>query len=297
MKILYIERCNKLCNYYSDIIKYLKLQYDVKLIYKDIDKNIINYKPDIIIYGFGISDNYNLNIDCKCIPLYIILNKEYSNLKLKLEWIKLVNPVKVFTVHHNYNKYYNITGIPFHRIMWSADSELFKKYTKDYKYDLFFSGIIRDEQTDNLRKRIYDKLYLINNYNLLIKVGFFNNNKIVGEHNTFSNNEYALNINYSKISLTTTGPADLVGTRYFEIMASNKSLILCNKMNKDVYADILIDEFNCIMFNDENDFMVKFKYYIEHEDERNKIVNNAYNYFLEKHTWKHKINDLLNLIK
>ena len=77
-------------------------------------------------------------------------------------------------------------------------------------------------------------------------------------------------------------------------MASNKGLIICNRMPEKVYGDIVIDKFNCVMFDDENDFIEKCKYYLENEEERLKIVSNAYKYFLEKHTWHHKVKDLLN---
>ena len=59
--------------------------------------------------------------------------------------------------------------------------------------------------------------------------------------------------------MITTGPADLVGTRYFEVSASNKSLIMCNRMSEQVYDKIMIDKFNCVMFDDEHDFIEKFK--------------------------------------
>ena len=41
-----------------------------------------------------------------------------------------------------------------------------------------------------------------------------------------SQDTYAKHLNNSKIVVTTTGPADLVGTRFFEIMATNKALIM-----------------------------------------------------------------------
>ena len=296
MKILYFDTSSKICNYYSDIVNYLKKYSNLKFINSNIDREIIKFKPDIIILGFTITNDKNVkkfNIITK-IPLYIILNKEYERLNEKLNWIKKIKPKKVFTVHHSFKKYEEICQIPFCKIMWSADHNVFKKYNEDYKHDLFFSGVIRKEQTDDLRNKINNKLDLIKNYNILIKVAFYKNNKLIGKLNTFNLSDYAYNIQNSKIVLSTTGPADLVGTRYFEIMASNKALILCNRMPVEVYEDILIDKFNCVMFDNENDFIEKFKYYIEHEEERIKIVNKAYEYFLEKHTWEHKVKHLLN---
>ena len=303
MRILYIEKVETKYNYYSDIIYYLKNITKLKVIYIKTTQNINNeiklFKPELIILGFSITDCseskpkfYIKNLNC---PLYIILNKEYAGLKNKLKWIKELKPKKVFSVHHDIKKYEEICKIPFCKIMWSADHTILKKYNETYGYDLFFSGVIREEQTNNLRNKIYKKLNELEKYKLLIKVGLWKNDKLIkGKLNTFNIKDYSYNIQNTKIALTTTGPADLVGTRYFEIMASNKALILCNRMPVEVYEDILIDKFNCVMFDNENDFIEKFKYYIEHEEERIKIVNKAYEYFLEKHTWEHKVKHFLD---
>lgn len=286
MKILYYEKNNTSgCNYYSNIRKYLAINNKFKLVTNNLKKEISIFNPDIIIIGFTITNTSTkptLNLNGIEKPLYIILNKEYQILNKKLDWIKEINPPpkKVFSVHHDVKKFSDYCKIPFHKIMWSADENFFKKYSSDYNYDLFFSGVIRKEQTDNLRKKIFDNLDKLKGYKLLIKATFYENNKIVkGKLYQFTNLEYAKKIEESKIILTTTGPADIVGTRYFEIMASNKGLIICNRMPKEVYGDIVIDKFNCVMFDDENDFIEKCKYYLENEEERLKIVNNAYNIF------------------
>lgn len=304
MKILYIESTGKVCNYYSDMILYLSkisvlkhIPFEKKMIITQIKE----FNPDVIILGFKVMDSGNngpsikLNLDTK-IPIYVILNKEYAGLQNKLNWIKDINPgvKKVFSVHHDVLKYQEYCNIPFTRIMWSAESSIFKKYDNEYKHDFFFSGVIRKEQTGNLREKIHSKLDALSKYNLLVRAAFYRNNKLSGKIYTFKNNEYAKTINHSKIVLTTTGPADLVGTRYFEIMASNKALILCNRMPEEVYGDVVIDKMNCVMFDDENDFVEKCKYYLEHEEERMKIVTKAYEYFLERHTWDHKVKHLIS---
>jgi|TARA_B100000524_G_C23650277_1_gene369901 spore maturation protein CgeB len=300
MKILYIDNVGQICNYYKDIRDYLKKFHTLNIVNSNIKEEINKFNPDIVLVGFSITDTgenaptINLNNINK--PLYIILNKEYAGLNNKLDWIKKIypKPVKIFSVHHDVKKYQKYCQIPFCKIMWSANEEIFKKYDEVYNHDLFFSGVIRKEQTDNMRNKIYNKLNELSKYKLLVKAAFFENNKLKGQLNTFSNLEYAKKINESRIVLTTTGPADLVGTRYFEIMASNKALILCNRMSIEIYEDIVIDGFNCVMFNDENDFVIKCKYYLENEKERIKIVRNAYKYFIEKQTWTHKLDHLLN---
>lgn len=301
MKILYIENKHGGCNYYQDIINYLKKYCDLKIInpLNSLSQCIkqSNFNPDIIIIGFGITDcgerePMNIIKDVS-LPVYIILNKEYAGLKNKLLWINKIKPNKVFTVHHHYNEYEKIVKIPFVRIMWSADETIFKKYNDIYNYDLFFSGVIRKEQTDNWRNKIYDNLNKLQNVNIFMNAKFFINDRLSGNFVNLNNIEYAKKMSESKIVITTTGPADLVGTRYFEIMSSNKSLIICNKMDKKVYENIAIDGFNCVMFSTITEFIDKVNYYLTHEEERMKIVNQAYKYFLEKHTWDHKVNYLL----
>ena len=302
MKILYSETTKKCsCNYYTDIIKYLSKYHNVKIILGRYNKlsdmvNKSKFNPDIVILGFTHLDCGDRNVPPNIInniniPCYIILNKEYTILDKKLNWIKNINPKKAFTVHHDYLEFEEKTNIPFERIMWSADTDYFKDYNENYKYDFFFSGVIRKEQTSDWRNIIYNNLNKLSEYKLKINARFQNQNY---KGAIFDNKEYAKMIACSKICLTTTGPADLVGTRYFEIMATNKSLIICNKMdNLEIYGDMLKDGFNCVMFSTIEEFIEKIKYYLSNEEERMKIVNNAYQDFLENQTWDVRVKDLI----
>lgn len=96
--------------------------------------------------------------------------------------------------------------------------------------------------------------------------------------------------------MTTTSPADLVNPRYFECMSSNRCLTLCNKIENDAYGDMLIDGYNCVMFDDDKDFFDKCIYYLENENERMSIVDNAYNDFIKRHTWKTKALAIKNIL-
>jgi len=210
------------------------------------------------------------------------LNKEYTGLQNKLDWIKEMQPTAGLTVHHDTQYYKEYTGFPFHRIMWSANQNQFKNYGGEYKHDLFFSGVTRPEQTENLRERVLSNLDKLSKYKLFVNIRSHKNNYA---GTIFSDDEYSKHLSSSKICFITTGPADLVGTRYFEVMAANRSLILCNRMSMDVYEDIMIDGYNCAMFSDEDEFFEKANYYLENEDERMKIVNNAHTHFITTQTW------------
>ena len=303
MKALFCEHPNKslssgYCSYYSEIFHALKEVFDIEF------KNFVPRTTsefngyDIVFLGFGHTDcgegkptSLVRNSDVKLFP---ILNKEYTGLENKLDWIKKMQPTAALTVHNDTQYYKEYTEFPFHRIMWSANQNQFKNYGGEYKHDLFFSGVTRPEQTENLRERVLSNLDRLSKYKLFVNIRSHKNNYA---GTIFSDDEYSKHLSSSKICFITTGPADLVGTRYFEVMAANRSLILCNRMSMDVYEDIMIDGHNCVMFSDEDEFFDKAIYYLENENKRMEIVNNAHEHFVSTQSWKTRANQIKNIIE
>lgn len=304
MKALFCEHPSRplsnsgYCSYYGEIFYALREVFDIE------HKNFVPrttsefHEYDIVFLGHGHTNcggrkkprPLTRNSDVKLFP---ILNKEYSNLNNKLNWIKKMQPTAGLTVHHDIHRYTEYTGFPFHRIMWSANQTQFKNYGGEYKHDLFFSGVTRPEQTENLRGRVLSNLDRLSNYKLFVNSRTCKTNF---KGTIFSDDEYSKYLSSSKICLITTGPADLVGTRYFEVMATNRSLILCNRVGVNIYEDIMIDGHNCVMFSDEDEFFEKATYYLENEDERMKIVNQAYDHFINSQTWHHRAKQVFNII-
>lgn len=304
MKVLFCEHPNKplksgYCSYYSEIFYALREVFDIEF------KNFIPTKTsdfngyDIVFLGFGhtdCSDGKPVSIQRDTdVLLFPILNKEYTGLYNKLNWIKEMQATAALTVHHNIDFYREYTNIPFHRIMWSANEKQFKDYGGEYKHDLFFSGVTRPEQSENLRERVLSELDRLNG-----QLGNFINarshrNNYAGT--TFSDDEYARHLSDSKLCLVTTGPADLVGTRFFEIFAGNRSLVLCNRMNEEVYDDIVVDGVNCVMFSTVDEFYEKAQYYLNNEDERMNIVHSAYSRFTSSQTWIHRVQQIEKIIR
>ena len=302
MKALFCEHPNKplrggYCSYYSEIYHSLKEVMDID------HKNFIPTKTsdfngyDIVFLGFGHTDcsegkPVSLIRDSDVL-LFPILNKEYTGLQNKLDWIREMEATAGLTVHHDIDEF-NKIGIPFYRIMWSANQNQFKDYGGYYKHDLFFSGVTRPEQSENLRERVLSELDRLKDYKLFINARSHRNNYA---GTMFNDDEYASHLSDSKLCLVTTGPADLVGTRYFEISAANRSLILCNRMDGKIYEDIMMDGVNCVMFSTVDEFYEKARYYLEHEDERMKIVRNAYDIFNDRLTWSCRANQIKKIIE
>lgn len=306
MKILFCEHPRKrltkkgYCSYYGEIFYALAKECDTTYASKSPSKiSELGQGWDAIILGFAHTDVGNHRKPAHIIqdtntPLFPILNKEYTGLESKLNWIKAMKPTAALTVQHETDKYTEITGIPFHRIMWSADVDLYHSYGDSYDHDLFFSGVTRPEQTENIRERVLSQMNRLSAYRLKINIRS-HKNKYTGK--IYSPEKYAKLLASSKICFVTTGPTDIVGPRYFEVMAGNKSLVLCNRMPKDVYQDILVEDYNCVMFSCVDEFFEKAEYYLEHEQERMKIVNRAYENFMNGQTWKHRSSEILNIIK
>lgn len=307
MKILFC--CTKklvkkgYCTYYSEIYYQLKKKFNIDFTSKVFKKfSQISNGYDLIILGFGytnVGEGCNIpniinDID---IPIVIILNKEYTGLNSKLNWISEIKPKLVLSVHHKVKEYENKTNIPFKRIMWSCNDNLFKNYNEEYKYDFYFSGIVRKNQTKNYRYKILKDLSKLKKYKLYINKVIYPNNNKTKNKKFLSQIDYAKMLAKSKICLTTTGPADLVGTRYFELMATNRCLIMCNKLEDEtIYEKMLIDNFNCVMFSSTDEFFEKTIYYLNNENERMKIVNNAYNYFKSSQNWTNRIENIKNIL-
>ena len=272
----------------------------------DIDhKNFVPRKTnefgdyDVVFLGFGHTDCSDgkpaaLERDSNH-KLFPILNKEYTGLKNKLDWIREMRATAALSVHHDVDKFMSQTGIPFYRIMWSANMNQFKDYGGDYEHDLFFSGVTRPEQSENLRERVLSEMERLNG-----DLGNFINarshrNNYAGT--MFTDDEYARHLSNSKLCLVTTGPADLVGTRYFEIFSANRSLILCNRMDEKIYDDMMIDGVNCAMFSTVDEFYDKANYFLKNEEERMKIVNNAHKIFNERLTWDTRAYEIKQIVE
>ena len=310
MKVLFCEHPNKplsggYCSYYSEIFYALKDAFDLDPNCSIDHKNFVPRKTsefgdyDAVFLGFGHTDcsdgkPASLERDSNH-KLFPILNKEYTGLNNKLDWIREMRATAALTVHHDVDKFMSQTSIPFYRIMWSANRNQFKDYGGDYQHDLFFSGVTRPEQSENLRERVLLELDRLNG-----DLGNFINarshrNNYAGT--MFTDDEYARHLSNSKLCLVTTGPADLVGTRYFEIFAANRSLILCNRMDEKIYDDMMIDGVNCVMFSTVDEFYDKANHFLKNEEERMEIVNNAHKIFNKRLTWDTRAYEIKNIIE
>ena len=231
------------------------------------------------------------------IPSVMVLNKEYKKLDKKLQFIR-DNAIRlVFTVHHHYDRWQEQTGVPFIHFPFAVDPELFNDYAERKRYSLGFSGSLHEQWTD-VRQRVKNQLFL----RWPIKAPRYWRTRILwlegsrvpgfrlprGEH-------YARLINRSRMWLATPSAVDLVGTRFYEVMAA-KTLLFCSR--SAAYEGLFEDKTHCVMFDpDLSDFDDTLFYYLNHEDERGAIVEAAYAHVLKNHTWERRIEQFIDTFR
>lgn len=286
----------------------------------------IGLDPDIIILGHGwlrdressVERMSGLDLTETTIPCILILNKEYTSLDKKIAYAESQEINLVFTHHHNAKKWSKKYEPKFIYWPFAVNQECFQDYGEDKVYDLAFSGILQNptpriaETQSDLRIKVQDEIYhtigdlkLIkkskyDDYNLFWRAKPIRKtsrvmNYLIHREKRLPFEEYIRLYNKSKITLNTLSPVSLVGTRYFEAMAS-KSLVLCEESSiYEKYGLFTVGE-HCVTFNDQQEFAEKFEYYVDNDQERRDIIEKGHKYAIENHTWNDRIETMTQKI-
>ena len=257
------------------------------------------FEPDLICFAAGWEvENPNISefdphpaIDVSKIgiPSVMVLNKEYKKLDKKFRFIRDNGIRLVFTAHHNYSQWQAQIQVPFIHFPFAVDPGLFKDYAEKKRYALGFSGSLHKQWTD-VRVSIKDRLFLrwpIKSPRYWGVRLFWSEGGRLPGFRLPQKEDYARLINRSKMWLATPSAIDLVGTRFYEVMAT-KTLLFCSR--SAAYDGLFEDETHCVMFDsDLGDFDDRLFYYLNHEDERQAIIEAAYAHVLDNHTWERRI--------
>lgn len=245
---------------------------------------------DAIIIGFGMFDiNNGTKADditpwvsqVNNTPVVAMFNKEYQELNQKLSWTKTFRTklLCAFSVHHNISIYMENTGVHFARLPFAVDSQLFDlrvlNAQNEYLYDFGFTGIIRPQQANNFRSKIMYQLKVN-----LERVGIR-----VFHAEWLELEEYRKVMAQTKIWLTTTSIADIVNPRYFEVMASNTTMLLCDRVASPYSSMGFEDGVNLAMFDNLQEAYDKIIFFTQNEKERNRIIDRARAHALHHHTY------------
>ena len=312
MRLLYIDFGNvvhdkHMYQYYGDLFRELREVSKVYL-FQGVPPNMnallsqVPEEVDAVVFGLGYFAQSHMafynkieGLDTLNIPVACMIHKPQTMLAEKLEFCKINNVDLIIDSQSTYKDFEKTTGIKSIRSPFTATPKYFYPREVEKEYDIGFCGALHGIEpngkqkifgpTANLRNRVYDKL-IEGGYNI-----YWNSSNTL-DYRIHSTEEYATQINKCKVWLGTTGPVLDVSPRYFEVILS-KTLLMCNKMPEQ-YEDYFTDGVNCVMFdNDLNDFNEKLTYYLENDDDRNAIIETAYETAINNHTWKHMAMNLL----
>ena len=140
--------------------------------------------------------------------------------------------------------------------------------------------MIRGDQTNNWRAKIWGHSWAkLRAHGLRLYSGPQGGVRSGVAHNALNSSMYVAMMRASRMWLSTTGPVDLVGTRYFEVMATGTTLCVCNRMEGEkalVYSSLgLAEGRHVAMFSTLPEFealVINFTKRSEYEERRRAIL-------------------------
>ena len=235
------------------------------------------------------------------LPLAVIQNKMYAastreivgDASAKLQWARAAGASVGFTwLPTQHIEFSSLSGIPHHRLPFGVDAALYGKHAAEldtrptpYEYDIGFTGASSNKYP--LREAIIRQIKALGQVKAYL--GTWQQTALRTTDNrswkALDRDGYVLQISKTKMWVSTTGPSNIVGTRYFEILASGTTMLLCNKAPAGVYDGLLKDGVHAVIFDGMDDLKAKILYYLANEPARRKIVDAALALTRRIHTW------------
>ena len=231
------------------------------------------------------------------LPLAVVQNKMYAatareivgDASAKLRWARAAGATVGFTWLKLADNFTQESGVPHYRLPFGVDAALYGKHagTLDagapQPFDVGFTGASNHKYP--LREAI---LALVRSMNVSSYLGTWQQTSMrVGTNNSWKaldRDGYVRQLSLSKMWVSTTGPSDIVGTRYFEVLASGTTLLLCNR-NPGAYDELFEDGVHAIVFDGMDDLRAKILKYLHDEPARRRIVRAAAKLAQRVHTW------------
>lgn len=307
--------------YQNDFLRSLRKYAEVELVSSSEQLRNLERERDYDIYFFG-----HQWLDEEGLPLFEIeqrptgkpkvvffLNKEYANLENKLRYVAQIRPDLLLTHHHD------LQSLTQKRIeapaMWvpfAADPELFRPSNSPSKYDLSFSGVLRNptypsSQIDD-RERIQEILFQGLSYKAIRPRKEFRGYSLywrptTGQVSTDiwnrfalrnwrqSSDDYAARLAVSKTTLNTLSPLGLISTRFFE-SAFCKSLILTPN---ETELHGLFEDSHILRFDISTKGLLDvLDFATSDSKEARYMAESTFDFSMSHHTWDIRVLDIIS---
>ena len=108
--------------------------------------------------------------------------------------------------------------------------------------------------------------------------------------------QYIQTLSSTRMWLSTSEVGDHVVSRTYEVLASGRALLMCDRNPRAHTRLGIIEGVHAVMFNSSDEFEGKVRWYMEHEPERLRIVQAA-RALAASHTWGDRARELVVLIR
>ena len=233
-----------------------------------------NSLPDLFLWIESVSGFLPENIKGNGFPACCYLIDSHLNLNSHLEWAK--NFDYTFIAQREYIPEFKKAGIE--NVFWlplGADPVIHSKKNVNKIYDVGFVGSVN---AGSHQRRV----------NLLNKI----NSAAQVSYSRCWWNEMAEFFSASKIVFNNAIRNDL-NMRLFEAMSTG-SFLLTDIAKNSGQEEMFKDNEDLGIYSDDN-IADKVKYFLTHENEREKIANHGQQIILNAHTYEHRVNELLKV--
>ncbi len=108
--------------------------------------------------------------------------------------------------------------------------------------------------------------------------------------------EYIRTLASTRMWLSTSEAGDHVVTRAYEVLASGRTLLLCDRNARAHVRLGIVERVHAAMFNSSAEFESTVRWYMQHEEERLRMVVAA-RALADSHTWRARARELVDLIR
>lgn len=169
----------------------------------------------------------------------------------------------------------------------ACDHTVHKKYPLPKIYDVAFIGNV-DPQYYPERAKLLDRL------KSKFKVTVFSN--FFGNETTKFGSELTKIYSQSKIVFNKSGFGE-INFRVFEALGCG-SMLISDRLREEVGLETLFqDGKHLVLYNSPDDLMDKVSYFLQHEEEREKIALEGQKEVLAKHTFEHRARKMLEIMR
>ena len=288
--------------YYCEWLRGLRDSPEIDLVQAHLDQNVSDWrgsanKPveaDAILFPHWCTVNLRTFPRCFAYlrpadpPVLVMFNKVFEGFSMKTALVrKYREQTALLLVPTPLVKSYEIaSGVRTIFMPYGVNPATFGRYASDttlaYTADLGFTG----------GWQRYDDRYLWRHAllgNKTMRAGLEQRGvRLFTPNGLMPTDTYVRVIAQSKLWFATTELGAHASTRFYEVLASGRSLLLCNR-DLAAYDPLgLKDGVHAAMFNTTEEFESKLAYYLAHEEKRMAVVRAAREFVVTKHTWAHR---------